>query len=143
MGMRRSRLLEWNHVGRAAARLAQVEGELVMRTIIAGPRDCYDPALLLTAILRCGWTITRVVGGKATGVDTLGECWAIVNGIPFDAFPADWATYGKSAGFKRNLQMAVNADALLALWNRKSPGTKHMIDIATSRGLRVYVHYFE
>lgn len=44
--------------------------------------------------------------------------------------PADWDKHGKSAGYKRNEEMARNADALIAFWDGKSKGTKHMIDIA-------------
>jgi hypothetical protein len=35
--------------------------------------------------------------------------------------------------------MAQNADALIAVWDGQSPGTKHMIDVAKARGLRVFV----
>jgi hypothetical protein len=49
--------------------------------------------------------------------------------------PANWQRDGKSAGFKRNVLMADNADALVAFWNGKSHGTQHMIDTALDRGL--------
>jgi len=35
--------------------------------------------------------------------------------------------------------MSNNADGLIAFWNGKSKGTKHMIDIATKDGLKVRV----
>jgi hypothetical protein len=35
--------------------------------------------------------------------------------------------------------MADNADGLIAFWDGKSKGTKHMIDIATKGGLKVRV----
>ena len=50
-------------------------------------------------------------------------------------FPADWDKHGKSAGYKRNLEMAENADALIAFWDGESRGTKHMIDIAKEKNL--------
>ena len=52
---------------------------------------------------------------------------------------ADWETYGKSAGYRRNVDMAESADALVALWDGVSNGTKHMINIARQKGLRVHV----
>ncbi len=55
-------------------------------------------------------------------------------------YPAAWDTYGLKAGYIRNEEMADNADALIAIWDGKSRGTKHMIDIATRKGLRVYIH---
>lgn len=53
--------------------------------------------------------------------------------------PADWDLYGKSAGFKRNVQMAEYADALVAFWDGASSGTKHMIETAQKMGLDVRV----
>ena len=41
--------------------------------------------------------------------------------------------YGKAAGFIRNQQMAQLADGLLAFWDRRSRGTKHLIE--TMRGM--------
>ena len=40
----------------------------------------------------------------------------------------------------RNLQMAKNAEALIAIWDGKSKGTQHMIRIAKQYGLEVYVY---
>jgi hypothetical protein len=54
-------------------------------------------------------------------------------------FPADWKTHGKAAGPIRNRQMAKNAEALIALWDGNSRGTKNMIETATKLGLKVYV----
>ncbi len=55
-------------------------------------------------------------------------------------FPADWNTYGKSAGCRRNMTMALNADSLVAVWDGSSNGTAHMINAARARKLHVYVH---
>ena len=35
--------------------------------------------------------------------------------------------------------MADNADALIAIWDGESRGTKHMIDIARRKGLKVWI----
>lgn len=110
-----------------------------MRTIIAGSRDCTNPEDLIRALSECDWTPTVVISGAARGADRLGELWAQVNNIPCEKFPANWNKYGKSAGYRRNVEMAENAEALLALWDGKSRGTKHMIDIANSKGLKVHV----
>lgn len=96
------------------------------------------------AILNAEWKITEVVSGCAIGVDRLGESWAEYCNVPVKLFPAQWrdrdGVYDNSAGYKRNVEMAQYADALIAIWDGKSRGTKHMIDIATKRGLRVYIH---
>lgn len=111
-----------------------------MRTIIAGSRGVTDFAVIEQAVAGCGWVPTTVISGTARGVDTLGEEWAKKNGVPVERYPADWAKHGRSAGYQRNLLMADKAEALIAVWDGKSPGTKHMIDIAKRGGLTVFVH---
>jgi len=111
-----------------------------MRTIIAGGREVTEYAHIIRATQRCGWTPAVVISGHARGVDKLGELWAERNKIPCEIFPANWDLYGNKAGPIRNNQMAEVADALIAIWDGKSRGTKHMIDTATKKGLKVYVH---
>ena len=88
------------------------------------------------------YQITSVISGAAKGADTLGERWAQENGLSISRKPADWEAYGKRAGYLRNTEMAEEAgsDGLLcAFWDGKSKGTKHMIDIAKSKGLTVLI----
>ena len=62
--------------------------------------------------------------------------------IPITVFPADWDKFGKSAGYKRNVQMAEYAGSgamLIAFWDGKSSGTKNMIENATKLGLKVHI----
>ncbi len=111
-----------------------------MKTIIAGSRGITDYAVLEAAVEACPWSITAVVSGTARGGDQLGEQYAADHKLPLHRYPADWNTHGRAAGYIRNEVMADNADALLAIWDGTSRGTKHMIDIARQRGLPVYVH---
>ena len=111
-----------------------------MRTIIAGSREGVILQHVEDAIEKSEFEITTVISGTARGADTFGEFWAEANGIPVERFPADWELYGKRAGFRRNVQMAENADALIAIWDGESKGTQHMINIATQKGLKVFVH---
>lgn len=111
-----------------------------MKTIIAGSRNITDIRHVFSAARNCGWEITSVVSGCARGVDSLGEIWALRNNITVYPFPAEWGKYGKSAGYRRNHEMANNAEALIAIWDGVSMGTKHMIELAQELGLRVYVH---
>ena len=110
-----------------------------MRTIIAGSRTL-GLSSAREAMAECGWTATEVVCGCARGVDVAGEHWATEKAIPVLRFPADWTRYGRSAGYRRNELMAQNADALVAVWDGHSRGTKHMIDIARRAGLLVFVY---
>ena len=111
-----------------------------MKTIIAGSRSITNYYTLIEAYLECPFTITSVVSGCARGVDALGEKFASNSSLPLEKYPADWETHGKRAGYIRNAEMADNAEALLAIWDGKSRGTKHMIDIAREKGLEVYVY---
>ena len=69
----------------------------------------------------------------------LGEQYGKQRGYKINYFPADWKTFGKSAGYIRNQEMAENADALVAFWDGKSRGTANMIDIAQRYNLRVRI----
>lgn len=129
-----------------------------MRTIIAGSRSLSDLTPVIQAINASGWDkeISVIISGGAKGVDRSGEYLgkAVLN-VAVEVYPADWDNldapgavikvqngrkYNARAGHDRNLKMAVIADALIAIWDGKSPGTKDMIDIATQKGLKVYVH---
>jgi ribonuclease HI len=114
-----------------------------MKTIIAGSRTVEALETVSRAIAESGFQITTVISGTAKGVDQLGEQWARANGIPVERFPADWKTHGNYAGHIRNRQMAENADALIAVWDGKSKGTKSMIEIAVGKGMPVHVHKVE
>lgn len=110
-----------------------------MRTIIAGSRGITWQQHVSDAVRASGFTITEVVSGAARGVDRMGETWAIINNVPVKRFPADWSRHGKRAGYVRNAEMAAYADALIAIWDGKSRGTRNMIDEATATGLKVHV----
>ena len=110
-----------------------------MRTIIAGSRTIEDYSVLLRSLNKCGFTPTLILCGGANGADSLGERYALDSDIPIEYFLADWDNYGKSAGYIRNKKMAENAQALIALWDGKSKGTKHMIDLAEEFNLTTYV----
>jgi hypothetical protein len=109
-----------------------------MRTIIAGSRTIEDYFAVEKAIRDCGWTITEVICGCAAGVDSLGAMWALKNNIPIREYRAKWELYGKSAGYKRNVLMAENADALVLVYDGKSKGSIHMLNIARDKKLKIY-----
>ena len=84
-----------------------------------------------------------IISGGARGADTLGEKYAQDEGFSLEVFPANWNKFGKSAGFRRNEQMAEVADALIAFWDGKSHGTKHMIEIMENKNLLVKIVNYE
>lgn len=111
-----------------------------MKTIIAGCRDIFNYQLVEEAVRCCGWTPTEIFSGCSEGVDQLGEEWAKQHKIVLRRFYADWSIFGKSAGPIRNREMAENAEALIALWDGVSRGTKNMIEEAINRKLLVKVY---
>lgn len=84
-----------------------------------------------------------IVSGGAQGADSLGEKYSQDEGFDLEVYPAQWKKFGRSAGFRRNEQMAEVADALIAFWDGKSHGTKHMIDIMNEKKLLVKVVDYE
>jgi hypothetical protein len=111
-----------------------------VKVIIAGSRNIIAyPGLIQRAVEQSNFKVHEVVSGTARGIDRLGECWAVQYDKPIRRFPADWDNLGKSAGFRRNEQMADYADALIAVWDGQSNGTKHMISQMTLRGKPVFV----
>lgn len=118
-----------------------------MKVIIAGSRTISDYFTIDYAISQAlqEWNISirdikEIVSGKGRGVDTIGEQWASQHSIPVVSFPAKWVAYGNAAGPIRNQQMAVYADALVAIWDGKSRGTADIIQRAKTRRLKVYVY---
>lgn len=114
----------------------------MFRVIVAGGRDFnnYDGlAASLDYLLKNINDEIQIVCGMARGTDRLGEQYAKERGYKIIYMPADWDIDGRSAGFKRNVKMAEYADALVAFWDGKSPGTKHMIETAKSKGLDIRV----
>lgn len=76
----------------------------------------------------------EIVSGTARGADSMGEEFAKHYGHSVKLMPADWSI-GKSAGYKRNAEMANYADGCIVYWDQKSRGTKHMIDLAKRKGI--------
>lgn len=114
-----------------------------MKVIIAGGRDFNDYLLLLQAVVKADFDITEVVSGGAKGADALGELFAHDMDIALSCFPANWDKHGRAAGPIRNGEMAQYADALIAMWDGTSSGTRNMINQAKDRGLRVYIERYD
>lgn len=116
-----------------------------MKTIIAGSRNINSISLVRDAMRlakeREGIEPTLIVSGCAPGIDNQGEHWADEQGLPIFRMPAEWKQYGKAAGPIRNIEMANYADALVAIWDGYSKGTKHMIATATKLGLKIFVFF--
>lgn len=113
----------------------------VFKVVVAGTRTFDDFWLLKTRLdyFLKDKVDVEIVSGCARGADRLGERYAQVWDMPIKRFPAEWDRYGKSAGYRRNEQMADYADAAVVFWDGKSKGSAHMIDVARKKGLPVRV----
>lgn len=119
------------------------------RYIVAGGRDFQDEPFLrelLDHIISID-RFPEIISGMAAGADALGAKYAENNNIMLHEFPAEWDKYSKSAGYKRNVEMAQFASygglgTLIAFWDGKSKGTKHMIDIALEHDMEVHIYRY-
>ena len=123
---------------------------MIKKLIVAGGRDFNDEDLVITVmnnLIKQGKIVDEpdleIVSGMARGADSIAYEIAKENGLTCHEFPADWKANGKRAGFMRNVEMSNFAEGLLAFWNTKSKGTKHMIDVMRSKGKPVFVIQYD
>ncbi|MBQ8793099.1 MAG: DUF2493 domain-containing protein [Clostridia bacterium] len=112
-----------------------------MVAVVAGSRTYRNKRRVFEVLdqFAAAGLIDRVVSGCAAGPDSDAIEWAEMNGVPVDKHAADWDSYGNSAGFIRNAEMAAIGDILLAFWDGKSKGTKHMIDCMQRKNKKVWI----
>jgi hypothetical protein len=117
-----------------------------MKLIIAGSRSFNDYNLLKEKIIallaNTDYNNVTIISGKAKGADSLGEKFAIEHGIKVESKPALWDTYGKSAGYIRNEEMAKCATHCVVFWDGSSKGSMHMINLAKDYNLQLRVIMF-
>lgn len=114
--------------------------------IIAGGRDFEDYEYMCEKLNDLFYNSTyfkmgdvKIISGMAKGADTLAIRYADEHKLTKILFPANWKLYPRAAGFLRNEDMLSIATHLIAFWDGKSSGTKHMIDIAQEKGILVWV----
>ena len=112
-----------------------------MEVLISGSRTIDDPEVIAKAIDDSGFEITGILSGGAKGVDALAEAWAEQHDIPVTRIVPDWKRHGRGAGFQANKKLLARADAVIAIWDGKSKGTKDVIDKAEKKGMSVKVMF--
>lgn len=80
---------------------------------------------------------THIITGGARGADFLAQRFALGCRIPHTVYPAQWEMYGKSAGYRRNIQMLEEGKPDLVVAFPGGKGTAMMIDIAKKAGVEV------
>lgn len=119
----------------------------IIKVIISGGREFPDYTLLK---FKCDKILSelaktseiQIVSGGANGADKLGERYAKDHHYIVKRFEAEWDVYGKVAGFLRNEQMAKYADMCICFWDKKSIGTKMMIDLAKKHRLQLRIIFY-
>ena len=83
--------------------------------------------------------VTEIVSGGAKGIDTLAKEYAVKNNIVLTEFLPEYAKFGRAAPLIRNIQIIEYANEVLAFWDGKSKGTKHVIDSCKKLSKKVTV----
>jgi hypothetical protein len=119
-----------------------------MNICIAGGRDFIDYKKMELSILsyitenynmRFLKEECSIVSGAARGADTLGERFGRTYCKHIIRCPAEWEKFGKSAGYRRNIDMAKIADIVFVFWDSVSKGTQHMITISKQLNKEVVI----
>lgn len=86
-----------------------------------------------------------IVQGEADGADLMAKRWAefAPDNITTEDYPADWDTYGKRAGYLRNIQMLESGVNLVVAFLdvEMTTGTGHTVREAKAMGLPVWEVY--
>lgn len=121
---------------------------IAYKVIIAGGRDFENYEYMVEKLdelfyysnkFKTEWRDIKIISGMAKGADTLAIRYADECKLTKILFPANWKLHPRVAGFLRNEDMLSIATHLIAFWDGKSSGTKHMIDIAQKKGIPVWV----
>jgi len=109
-----------------------------VRILVTGSRD-WDDAVLIAAVLSDYPAYATVVHGACpTGADHIADYVAQLFHLQIERHPAEWNTYGKAAGFRRNAEMVnLGADVCLAFIKNNSKGATHTVNLAEQAGIPV------
>lgn len=112
-----------------------------MRVLVCGGRD-FDGADAWDRMVRVLSKLypppTLIIHGAARGADRLAGQWAFSNGVDTEEYPADWKTYGRGAGPKRNQRMLDEAAPDLVVAFPGGKGTADMVRRARAAGVAVF-----
>lgn len=78
---------------------------------------------------------TEIVSGGARGIDTCAKKFAQKKNLKLTEFLPQYDIFGKYAPLKRNIEIIEYADVVLAFWDKKSRGTKFVIENCKKRNI--------
>ena len=107
------------------------------KCLVVGSRTIFDYNLTKKHLdfLLQGKDDVEIVSGGANGVDKLAKRYAVEHNLKYKEFPALWHKHGRSAGYKRNIQMHEYISQFpnricVAFWDGASKGTQHSFDLS-------------
>ena len=81
-----------------------------------------------------------IVSGGAKGVDTSADLFASKNNLDIEIMEPDYTDWsGEHPAVRRNTKIVAKSDAIVAVWNGRSSGTRDTIDKSLDRGVPIYV----
>ncbi|MCM1364262.1 MAG: DUF2493 domain-containing protein [Faecalibacterium sp.] len=83
--------------------------------------------------------ITEIVSGGAHGVDSCARLYAEKHNLKLTEFLPDYSKYGRRAPLIRNIEIIEYSDEVIAFWDGKSRGTKHVIDNCKKMNKRITI----
>ena len=81
--------------------------------------------------------VDLIISGGARGMDTVAERYADSHSIEKHIIRPQYERYGRGAPLKRNEEMVELCDAVLAVWDGNSRGTKYTLDYARKKGKKI------
>ena len=81
--------------------------------------------------------VDLIISGGARGMDTVAERYADSHSIKKLIIRPQYERYGRGAPLKRNDEMVELCDAVLAVWDGNSRGTKYTLDYARKKGKKI------
>jgi len=105
----------------------------IFKVIISGSRDFNNFNQLVYYADKCLKNKKDcriiIITSDSKGTDRLAEMYAFHRHYELVKVPTNWVRWHKAAAFKRNVEMAEKANALIAFWDGKSKGTSHLIEV--------------
>lgn len=101
-------------------------GAAELKVAIIGSRSA-PSGVAVTILRRIPADATEIVSGGAAGVDAAAEEVAAALSLPVRRFLPEYERWGRAAPIKRNEAIVRYADLVLAFWDDRSKGTKHVI----------------
>lgn len=125
---------------------------MAKRIGVVGSRGITDYNVVADAIINSPWTALdyhpdrwatdsyTIVSGGANGVDTNAEKFAKEHGFGVEVIEPDYDDWSNGhPALVRNTKIVEASDAIIAVWDGRSRGTRDTIDKALERNVPLYV----